>query len=528
VAQEQEDERKRLDSLSEEEKSELDKSLGPKVGPKPLSAKEQQKIEEMALEGEKPEAKPVRPAPAPAPVPTPKPKPESKPAPPPAPKPVPKKAPAPATGPKPWLPKPVRPAPTQADNKPIPAGEKEVVVGKSRLTILGKIGYGLLILIVAVIILAGLSYVDAKGWLPLGINRVCQNFGLSEGCLSFLIGKSASPSKEVATIRQRFQATTSHKFEVEFKISLPVRESEDQAKAAEGGQLLTLNGRVAGVSRSNDCRAEATLEDQSSQNQLWQDLVSKPIKVRFGDQLFLKSEALASGSWLKVAEADLLSYFDFLTISSGGIDNIQREKAGSGLTKYILTFNSPELDLGDWGKATAIEITIYASDQEKLPQEVDLKIQLAKGVIEIAKHYTAYNSVEAEPAEKITAERQFTLKQLASLIQARQLTVQERDKQRKEDLSQIQAALEAYHQARGRYPVSEGFDKIDRAESVVAQALVPDYLSAMPYDPLADRNYYGYQSVSGSKYTLTCIAENRRDPQAKKAGDIYLYYLRSH
>ena len=74
---------------------------------------------------------------------------------------------------------------------------------------------------------------------------------------------------------------------------------------------------------------------------------------------------------------------------------------------------------------------------------------------------------------------------------------------------------------------SEEFDQIDRDESVVAQALIPDYLTAMPNDPLTDRNFYGYRSADGRKYDLTCIIEDQSDPQAKKVGSIYLFYLTS-
>ncbi len=521
----QDNEGKPLDSLTEEEKGELDESLGPKIGPKPLANKEQHEIEEMAIGGEKPkpsakpdEPKPPRPAPKPAP----------RPKPPVSAKPVKEK-------PKAWLPTPAKPPPRMKE-APVSAKKEELIAQRPKRTILGYLGYTVLGIVVLLVLIGGLSYADTQGWLPIGINKLCQNIGLEGGCLSFFGRPSASPSKEVAEIRQVFQSTTSHQFEATFTITLPAKvisDAIDQSQAAETetaieSRFITLGGRASGSSKGSGSETEIVLEGQKIQSQLWQEFIEKPIKVKQQESsLFLSANGLKFDGWVEVLESDFLSYLDFLTVTSGGIVDIKSEEVDSEMSKYILTVDPSSLTLEELGQISSIEVAVYATNDDHLPQEIDLNLQLSQGSIEIAKRYASFNAVQDGLTEPITAKRQLNTSRMIDLVKGLQSTVKERDRQRKEDLAQIQSALEAYQQAKGKYPTSAGLEQIDRAESTAAQGLVPDYISTIPGEPLTDRYYYGYKSDDGSKYFLVCVIESESDPDTVQAYGYNLYYLRS-
>lgn len=101
-----------------------------------------------------------------------------------------------------------------------------------------------------------------------------------------------------------------------------------------------------------------------------------------------------------------------------------------------------------------------------------------------------------------------------------------RDQLRKQDLAEIQAALERYKLAEGQYPLAADRDQTNNPGNQLELELVnKGHLQELPVDPLDPQYYYGYLSVDGSKYELTAILENTKDPTGILVNDFYLYQL---
>jgi len=622
----QDNQNKNLDSLTDQEKNELNQSLGPSVGPKPLSNEEQKEIEEMAIGGEGPEPKPtpglmpakpepkLTPTPTPTPPPSPpvqpqgpvsppaeekptafsrpvvdQPKPSFQPARKPEPKPAPKPTPPEDRKPKSWLPTPVKPSQRITANETGPAPrpgqpdpKQDVVMGKKKPSF-SVLGYALVGLVILVVLFFGLAYVDAAGILPTGVNNVCKSFGMSNGCLSMFGSGGGSPANQITSIREAFESTTSHQFETTFTIALtgestatpteqptvegvkiaqsteeqPTGEELDQLTEDELGTTDTtdttttdeqttestdtadtteqttvadvegaITGTASGSSSSNGVDASISLDSGTNTEKAWQDLTSTSIQVIKTDQLLFNSTGLMFGGWVDVVETDYLSYLDFLTLTSAGIENLQKEAVSPELDKYTMSVPVSNLTLSGIGDLTAAEITLYASTSDNLPQEIDFKLTLNTGSIEINKKYTSFNDVQEMP-ESVNAKREVTSTQLIELIDGLQDTVKQRDTARKADLAQIQSAIEAYKKDKGSYPTSNGVDEIDRANSTVSQLLVPSFVTSIPSEVLTDRYYYGYVSGNGKDYSLSCVLENGKDSDGKKTSGINLYSLSS-
>lgn len=77
---------------------------------------------------------------------------------------------------------------------------------------------------------------------------------------------------------------------------------------------------------------------------------------------------------------------------------------------------------------------------------------------------------------------------------------EERDKKRKEDLEALQIAFELYYEDNQTFPEN-------------LSNLVPDYVVAVPQDPLAPESNYQYRRVSQGSYEFTIRIESDNDPQ---------------
>ena len=99
-----------------------------------------------------------------------------------------------------------------------------------------------------------------------------------------------------------------------------------------------------------------------------------------------------------------------------------------------------------------------------------------------------------------------------------------RDAQRKNDLMQIKLALDRYFSEKGSYPVAAKTDKTNNKKGVLNKTFVPNYLKKMPVDPKDPTYWYGYKS-DGTTFELWCLLEYKKDPDAKKTGNIYIYKL---
>lgn len=97
------------------------------------------------------------------------------------------------------------------------------------------------------------------------------------------------------------------------------------------------------------------------------------------------------------------------------------------------------------------------------------------------------------------------------------------DLQRKTDLANIKAALKEYFAANQSYPVAATTEKT--IDSAALKVLVPDYIAALPLDPLTPTNYYGYKSADGQTFELTCVLEDTTDPKGITTGSVFLYRI---
>lgn len=108
------------------------------------------------------------------------------------------------------------------------------------------------------------------------------------------------------------------------------------------------------------------------------------------------------------------------------------------------------------------------------------------------------------------------------------------DSERIADLEQLADALVQYADEVGSYPVEKDLSPVNAQEgadldlsgnqvaSGPLQALMPDYLDVMPVDPSKQR-WYGYKSVTGEEFLLTCVLDNQYNPYAEPQTSFHLY-----
>ncbi len=512
---EQEPSKKSLDSLTDKEKEELDQSLGSDVEPEELTQAEQEELEEMALEGDnsknnKAESSFPRKA-----------EPEQK-------KPKEKSSrsgrhPAisssPQDQPKPWRPEPVKV--NQQESQDQSESKKDFNYpdrrgsGESVWRYLGLAGATIL---AVMIIFFGLAYVDAKGYLNLGVNQICTSFGMEGGCLPFA-QEDANPIDDLVEIRQAYQSTNSHKFEAQYSISYPGQEGGDSLSTISGSARGSVNSQGADLLISLD-------SDEANSNTIYSDFASELISAKMReDRLALESSKFFfEDNLVEIVEDDFISSFQLLSLTSGGLNSVSKDSQGE-LDKYEIVLDGSSIVDDSLGQASSLKVTIYSSVESNLPQELDFEGTFSKGELTFKKRYTEYNSVESLEGEIEASDKVSSLSMLDLVVNMKK-TTKTRDEMRKEDLAQIQSALESYYQDNESYPQAEELDQIDRTGSLVADKLIPDSITQIPQDPLFDRHFYGYTS-DGESYTLSCVIENENDKEAEQINGIYLYRLTS-
>jgi hypothetical protein len=95
------------------------------------------------------------------------------------------------------------------------------------------------------------------------------------------------------------------------------------------------------------------------------------------------------------------------------------------------------------------------------------------------------------------------------------------DAKRKSDLAKIKAALLKYYNEKQAYPAAEAIQKTTDPSNILTTTLIPNYLTAMPADPVASK-YYGYKS-DGKSFELSAVLEDKTDPAGIMVGTIFLY-----
>ena len=98
----------------------------------------------------------------------------------------------------------------------------------------------------------------------------------------------------------------------------------------------------------------------------------------------------------------------------------------------------------------------------------------------------------------------------ATATQAASVGGEDRDQVRQQDLAEVQAALEAYHDDRGNYPDSNNnIQTLCVFQEVDIGCALSEFLDPLPQDPLGDPagNGYFFQS-DGERYALYAIRES--------------------
>jgi len=101
-------------------------------------------------------------------------------------------------------------------------------------------------------------------------------------------------------------------------------------------------------------------------------------------------------------------------------------------------------------------------------------------------------------------------------------TAQSNDSVRKQNLASIAQSLQKYYADNTAYPISAVMIKTSDTQSVLAQSLVPSYITTLADDPLAPSFYYGYKS-DGKTFELSAVLEDKTDVAGTLSGNLNIY-----
>ncbi len=106
-----------------------------------------------------------------------------------------------------------------------------------------------------------------------------------------------------------------------------------------------------------------------------------------------------------------------------------------------------------------------------------------------------------------------------------------RDTQRKNDLHQIQTALEQYYQDKGKYPLTSGATPVTPCTSSQTYEILngtacvdwgssfSPYIQTLPKDPSKGQNYVYYSSDGQSYYLYASLERGANDSNACNSGN---------
>ncbi len=238
---------------------------------------------------------------------------------------------------------------------------------------------------------------------------------------------------------------------------------------------------------------------------------------------FGSTNGSTSTSWLKLGNAPSFSIGSIFNILADDIKQasfVGNEKINntdvyhfnttiSGNLIPIFAQSNPNGLLGSWAKGHG-PLDIWVSRITHLPYEFKLSLNNPS---------TGQILVVSAVLSPQMASRSITAPSGSNVISA---TVTP-DQQRKNDLKTIASALQKYYASNGVFPKSLSTDKLNNPDSILVQALVPNYLTTMPSDPNS-KYYYAYTS-NGSTYSLSAVLDNANDPDGVKSGSLTLYIL---
>ncbi len=128
------------------------------------------------------------------------------------------------------------------------------------------------------------------------------------------------------------------------------------------------------------------------------------------------------------------------------------------------------------------------------------------------------------PTAAISVEPSLTVSESPTANTSPVVTTNVNDQTRKADLAKIKEALVKYFADNNQFPLATTGVKTSDPASILALALVPKYLDKLPDDPLAPQYYYSYKS-DGQSFELTCVLEDKTDPEGVNVGQFYIYKL---
>lgn len=105
-----------------------------------------------------------------------------------------------------------------------------------------------------------------------------------------------------------------------------------------------------------------------------------------------------------------------------------------------------------------------------------------------------------------------------------EITTNVNDQIRKSNLLTLKSALKKYYIDNSLYPESLTISKTSVSDGPLVKALVPSYLDVIPDDPLSPQYWYGYKS-DGQTFELTCVLEDKSDPEGVMSDNYNLYKL---
>jgi len=272
--------------------------------------------------------------------------------------------------------------------------------------------------------------------------------------------------------------------------------------------------------------------------------------IRNEDSVFIKSAALNSiikseKEWLKINtdEESLSSVISLAGIVTSGERTGTEKVDGVSCYAYNLRINGQQLAqylsgqlsiISDLiSEISVIQAKVYIGKKDHLIRKFEISASESSGRISISNNISLLfggfgesQEISLPDAEEAKEEQWQTIKNyFLGTETSTELTVEQKDAQRKKDLNSIKTALQACQETEGSYPSTDGeIIKTRDKNTVLSQALVPDYLENLPVDPETDKYYYGYSS-DGASFKLTAILENTDDPEGILVGDYFLYVI---
>lgn len=432
------------------------------------------------------------------------------------------------------LPKPANTGPSASPSFMSPNPHQPAILSGKK-SVVGKIVAGLAVLLVIIVVVAvGLVYADDKGIVTTNIAVLLRFTHIS----SFTGGLSSDPKQAGLQVTNALQGKHS------FTLTGQLR------GYSNGSATLSCSASNTVISTPDKvpCSTSTTIDPLSldtafnlvaiGQNFVLKNTISDAgvniqTEYRSVDGLLYQLSTFGSssttptpqtdGQWIKSGPAPAISpdtirdrIGSLITVGTfKGADvsnNVPRYHFSSSITGNdlpILSAFAGNATIDPWLQSNG-SIDIWVARKDHLPTRMLIHVTDASG-------------------KKIQLDATFTTTTLGEVSAPSGATdptaVLSPDQMRKADVASLASALAKYLAEKGSYPVSSMVDRLDKADSVLAKALVPVYMNALPKDSNPKR-YYGYVS-DGTTYELSAALDDGNDPDVHSSGPVHLYIVKN-